>query len=145
MMMWCFYTETLCFLNIISLVCFYSFHFPSQQFIFFVLLFVLFSLVLLVLLLFVCSALFYFIFFFFVAFYYFCCCCFCCGCCCCCSLFCFIFVLLLLLLLLRILTSAYVRFKGRGFSYFSTFFNYICYFSRGRISIHTEIILKKGF
>ena len=145
MMMWCFYTETLCFLNIISLVCFYSFHFPAQQFIFFVLLFVLFSLVLLVLLLFVCSALFYFLFFFFVAFYYFCCCCFCCGCCCCCSLFCFIFVLLLLLLLLRILTSAYVRFKGRGFSYFSTFFNYICYFSRGRISIHTEIILKKGF
>ena len=145
MMMWCFYTETLCFLNIISLVCFYSFHFPSQQFIFFVLLFVLFSLVLLVLLLFVCSALFYFIYFFFVAFYYFCCCCFCCGCCCCCSLFCFIFVLLLLLLLLRILTSAYVRFKGRGFSYFSTFFNYVCYFSRGRISIHTEIILKKGF
>ena len=145
MMMWCFYTETLCFLNIISLVCFYSFHFPSQQFIFFVLLFVLFSLVLLVLLLFVCSALFYLFIFFFVAFYYFCCCCFCCGCCCCCSLFCFIFVLLLLLLLLRILTSAYVRFKGRGFSYFSTFFNYICYFSRGRILIHTEIILKKGF
>ena len=143
MMMWCFYTETLCFLNIISLVCFYSFHFPSQQFIFLVLLFVLFSLVLLVLLLFVCSVLFCFILFF--AFYYFCCCCFCCGCCCCCSLFCFIFVLLLLLLLLQILTSAYVRFKGRGFSYFSTFFNYICYFSRGRISIHTEIILKKGF
>ena len=101
MMMWCFYTETLCFLNIISLVCFYSFHFPAQQFIFFVLLFVLFSLVLLVLLLFVCSALFYFFFFFlllfiifvaivfvvvvvavvlcFVLFLSYCCCCCCCG------------------------------------------------------------------